>query len=119
MMLGTRHAELLVTDYEDESTESKYSVWYKRPAQQFSAIAEEIIICGIIPRRDKWNGNAGLVNSIVRNYCLNKNTDFIDHDNINTWGFTSYSGGFRSIFFKFIRNRYLLKCGSLQGQFTY
>ena len=34
-----------------------------------------------------------MVNNMVKNYCLNKDIGFIDHDNINVQGHLNKGGG--------------------------
>ena len=48
---------------------------------------------GIIARRDQWNDKAKMVNNMARNYCLNKDSGYIDHDNINVRGHLNKGGG--------------------------
>ena len=57
----------------------KSSTWVKN----LKCINNDVIISGIIPRKDKWNEKAKDVNMKVRNDCLNLNIGFIDHNNIN------------------------------------
>ena len=52
-------------------------------SKKLKSINNDVIISGIIPRRDKWNEKAKDVNMKVRNDCLNLNIGFIDHNNIN------------------------------------
>ena len=54
--------------------------------------SNEVILSGIIPRRDEWNEKAMMVNNVVRNYCLNKDIGFIDYNNINVQGHLNKGG---------------------------
>ena len=54
--------------------------------------SNEVIVSGIIPRRDEWNEKAMMVNNVVRNYCLNKDIGFIDDNIINVQGHLNKGG---------------------------
>ena len=54
--------------------------------------SNEVIVSGIIPRCDEWNEKAMMVDNVVRNYCLNKDIGFIDHNNINVHGHLNKGG---------------------------
>ena len=68
--------------------------------KKLKSINNDVIISGIIPRRDKWNEKAKDVNMKVRNDCLNFNIGFIDHNNINIERDLNKGGGGGGVAFK-------------------
>ena len=52
-------------------------------AQDLKTNTNEIMLSGIIPRRDKLNGKGKLVNDCLQTLCAENNFHFIDNSNIN------------------------------------
>ena len=52
-------------------------------AKSIKTESNEIMISGIIPRRDRLNTKAAKVNDFLKNVCIVNNIHFIEHSNIS------------------------------------
>ena len=61
-------------------------------AQDLKTDKNEVMLSGIVPRRDKLNDKGKLVNDDLKALCAENNFHFIDNSNINVNTHLNYSG---------------------------
>ena len=61
-------------------------------AKSLKTERNDVMISGVIPRRDKLNDKGKEVNRLLSTWCFQNNFNFIDHSNIDIQKHLNYSG---------------------------